>query len=108
MCFWFDGGRWLRLCLEGDHVPQADVRNFFQERREEWNKAWLVAVMFLLIFAQSIFGSRTTHSQLRKLLGETERMNDNLERIARHLAGDAKKPAEKRPEDPAGEGAAKQ
>ena len=67
-----------------------------------------VAVMFLLIFAQSIFGSRTTHSQLRKLLGETERMNDNLERIARHLAGDAEKPAEKGPEDPAGEGAAKQ
>ena len=67
-----------------------------------------VAVMFLLIFAQSIFGSRTTHSQLRKLLGETERMNDNLERIARHLAGDAKKQAEKGPEDPAGEGAAKQ
>jgi nicotinamide-nucleotide amidase len=44
-----------------------------------------VAVMFLLIFAQSIFGSKTTHSQLEKLIGQTDRMNRQLEDIARSL-----------------------
>jgi hypothetical protein len=44
-----------------------------------------VAVMFLLIFAQSIFGSKTTHSQLEKLIGQTDRMNRQLEDIAHSL-----------------------
>lgn len=44
-----------------------------------------VAVLFLLIFAQSIFGSRTTQSQLKSLIGQTERMNEKLEEIAGSL-----------------------
>ena len=44
-----------------------------------------VAVMFLLIFAQSIFGARTTHSQLKKLHEQTERMNEQLKEIAENL-----------------------
>ena len=44
-----------------------------------------VALLFLLIFAQSIFGSRTTQSQLRNLIEQTERMNEKLEQIARSL-----------------------
>jgi predicted PurR-regulated permease PerM len=44
-----------------------------------------VALLFLLIFAQSIFGSRTTQSQLKNLIGQTERMNEKLEQIARSL-----------------------
>ena len=69
--------------------------------------AGTVAVMFLLIFAQSIFGSRTTHSQLRKLLGETERMNEKLERIARQLAKDGESPCKEGPEESGGEAQAK-
>ncbi|MBN2271744.1 MAG: hypothetical protein JXN61_14085 [Sedimentisphaerales bacterium] len=41
-----------------------------------------VALLFLLIFAQSIFGSRTTQSQLKSLIEHTERMNEKLDQIA--------------------------
>jgi len=44
-----------------------------------------VAVLFLLTFAQSIFGSKTTQSQLKSLIGHTEKMNEKLEEIARSL-----------------------
>jgi len=44
-----------------------------------------VAILFLLVFAQSIFGSRTTQSQLRNLIEQTERMNEKLEQIAGSL-----------------------
>ena len=44
-----------------------------------------LALLFLLIFAQSISGSKTTHSQLRKLIEQSERTNEKLEDIARSL-----------------------
>ncbi len=44
-----------------------------------------VAVLFLLVFAQSIFGSKTTHSQLKSLIGHTKKMNEKLEEITRRL-----------------------
>ncbi len=44
-----------------------------------------VALLFLLIFAQSIFGSRTTQSQLKSLIEQTDKMNEKLEEIARSL-----------------------
>jgi len=44
-----------------------------------------VALLFLLIFAQSIFGSRTTQSQLKSLIEQTNKMNEKLEEIARSL-----------------------
>lgn len=47
-----------------------------------------VAVLFLLVFAQSIFGAKTTQSQLKNLIGQTERMNERLEEIARNLGKD--------------------
>ncbi len=43
--------------------------------------AGTVALMFLLIFAQHIFGAKTTHSQLKKLIEQTEKMGERLERI---------------------------
>ena len=58
-----------------------------------------VAVLFLLVFAQSIFGSRTTHSQLKSLIGQTERMNDKLDQIARSLAKDREKPNDEQPKN---------
>jgi len=60
-----------------------------------------VAVLFLLVFAQSIFGSRTTHAQLKSLIGHTERMNEKLEEIARSLAKDQEKTERKGQEDSA-------
>lgn len=59
-----------------------------------------VAVLFLLVFAQSIFGSKTTHSQLKSLIGHTERMNEKLEEIARSLK---KEKAESKEEEQASE-----
>lgn len=50
--------------------------------------AGTLAVLFLLVFAQSIFGARTTQSQLKTLIGQTERMNEKLEDIARNLGKD--------------------
>lgn len=44
-----------------------------------------LALLFLLIFAQSISGSKTTHTQLKKLIEQTERTNEKLEEIARSL-----------------------
>ena len=58
-----------------------------------------VALLFLLIFAQSIFGSRTTQSQLKSLIGHTEKMNEKLEEIARSL----KKQGQSKEEQKAGE-----
>lgn len=49
-----------------------------------------VALMFFLVFAQSIFGSKTIQSQLEKLLGQTEQMNEQLKQIARHLKKEEK------------------
>ncbi|MHC4742939.1 MAG: hypothetical protein ACYS8Z_13570 [Planctomycetota bacterium] len=54
-----------------------------------------VALIFLLIFAQSIFGSKTTQSQLKKLIDQGERMNEKLEDIARSIKSDGGK----RPEE---------
>ena len=47
--------------------------------------AGALALMFLLVFAQSIFGARTTHSQLKKLHEQTEQMNHQLKEIADSL-----------------------
>ncbi len=66
-----------------------------------------VAVMFLLIFAQSIFGSKTTHSQLEKLIGQTDRMNRQLEDIARSLKEAGQERDEEGEKGPADEGTTK-
>ena len=58
-----------------------------------------VAVLFLLVFAQSIFGAKTTHSQLKSLIGHTERMNERLEEIARNLGKDRENTEGKGQED---------
>jgi len=58
-----------------------------------------VAVMFLLIFAQSIFGSKTTHSQLEKLIGQTDRLNRQLEDIARSLKKQGENPRNQKQQD---------
>jgi len=51
--------------------------------------AGTVAVLFLFVFAQSIFGSKTTHSQLRELLRRTEDIAEQLKRIAGLLSKEA-------------------
>jgi len=44
-----------------------------------------VVVIFFLIFAQSILGSKTIHSQLNKLLRQNEQMTEQLKQVVRHL-----------------------
>jgi hypothetical protein len=44
-----------------------------------------LAIMFFLIFAQSILGLKSIHAQLEKLLHEAERMSEQLRQIAKHL-----------------------
>ena len=44
-----------------------------------------VALMFFLIFAQSILGSKTIHTQLKMLQQQTREMNEHLRRIIRLL-----------------------
>ena len=51
-----------------------------------------LAVMFFLVFAQSILGSRTIHTQLEKLLHQTEQITEQLRQIAQHLARDEDEP----------------
>ena len=44
-----------------------------------------VTLMFFLVFAQSILGSKTIHSQLERLLRQTEDMSGQLREIAEAL-----------------------
>jgi len=51
-----------------------------------------LAVMFFLVFAQSIFGLRTIHTQLEKLLHQVEQMAEQLRQIAQRLGKDKEEP----------------
>ena len=44
-----------------------------------------VAVMFFLVFAQSILGSKTIHSQIEALLRQNKEICEQLKQIAKHL-----------------------
>ena len=44
-----------------------------------------VALIFFLVFAPSILGSKTIHKQLKDLRGQIEEMNEQLKKIAGHL-----------------------
>ncbi len=44
-----------------------------------------IALIFFLIFAPSILGSKTIHKQLDKLGKQIEEMNEQLKQIAKHL-----------------------
>ena len=44
-----------------------------------------LALIFFVIFAQSILGSKTTHVKLDKLLKQIEKVNELLEKIAHNL-----------------------
>ena len=55
-----------------------------------------LALMFLFIFAQSIFGSKTIHTQLEKLLRQSEQISKQLKKIAQHLEKEKEDPT-KRP-----------
>ncbi len=44
-----------------------------------------VAIMFFLVFAQSILGSKTIHSQLEILLRQNRQICEQLKQIAQHL-----------------------
>ncbi len=47
-----------------------------------------VTLIFFLIFAQSIIGSKAIHEQLEKLLRQGEQINEQLKQIAQHLEKD--------------------
>jgi len=59
-----------------------------------------LALMFFLIFAQSIFGSKTTHSQIERLLSETQQMNERLRQIAQSLEKEGANPRKERQQGP--------
>ena len=63
-----------------------------------------VALMFFLIFAQSIFGSKTTHSQIDRLLSQTQQMNEQLRQIVQHLKKEGENPGEEKDEGTIDEG----
>jgi uncharacterized protein YoxC len=44
-----------------------------------------VALIFFLIFAQSILGSKTVHKQLDEMGRQVEKMNEQLKQIAKQL-----------------------
>ena len=50
-----------------------------------------LAVMFFLIFAQSIFGSKSIHSQLEILLRQNRQICEQLKQIAKILEKEEKK-----------------
>ena len=50
-----------------------------------------LAIMFFFIFAQSIFGSKTIHSQLEILLRQNRQICEQLKQIAQYLRKEEKK-----------------
>jgi len=44
-----------------------------------------IALIFFLVFAPSILGSKTIHKQLDMLGRQVEKMNEQLKQIAKHL-----------------------
>jgi len=50
-----------------------------------------LALMFFLVFAQSILGSKTIHSQLEALLRQSRQICEQLKQIAQHLERDKEK-----------------
>lgn len=54
-----------------------------------------LTLMFFLIFAQSIIGSKTIHSQLESLLRQSKEINEQLRQIIRQLAKDKDNPLKK-------------
>ena len=53
-----------------------------------------LAVMFFFVFAQSIFGSKSIHSQLEILLRQNRQICEQLKQIAQYLEGEEKKSGE--------------
>jgi len=51
----------------------------------------VVALMFFLVFAQSILGSKTIHSQIEALLQQNREICEQLKQIARHLEREKEK-----------------
>jgi len=54
-----------------------------------------IALIFFLIFAQSILGSKTIHEQLEKLLRQGEQISQQLKQIAQNLEKGTDKPQNK-------------
>ncbi len=50
-----------------------------------------LALMFFLVFAQSILGLKTIHSQLEALLRQNRQICEQLKQIAQHLEKEKKK-----------------
>lgn len=50
-----------------------------------------VALMFFLVFAQSILGSKTMHSQLEALLRQNKQICEQLKQIVQHLEKEEEK-----------------
>ncbi len=50
-----------------------------------------LALMFFLVFAQSILGSKTIHSQLEALLRQNREICEQLKQIAQHLEKEKEK-----------------
>jgi hypothetical protein len=55
----------------------------------------VMVVMFFLLFAQSIIGSKTMCTQLEKLLRQSEDISRQLKQIAQHLQKEQEKPPKK-------------
>lgn len=51
-----------------------------------------LALMFFLIFAQSILGSKTIHSQLNALLKQSKQICEQLKQITQYLENDKDNP----------------
>ncbi|MCH8118904.1 MAG: hypothetical protein IIC00_04145 [Planctomycetes bacterium] len=54
-----------------------------------------VALMFFLVFAQSILGSKTMHSQLEALLRQNRQICEQLKQIVQHLEKEKDKSVDK-------------
>ena len=51
----------------------------------------MLAIMFFFIFAQSIFGSKTIHSQLEILLRQNRQIGEQMKKIVQYLEKEEKK-----------------
>ncbi|MFB0524530.1 MAG: hypothetical protein ACETVZ_03255 [Phycisphaerae bacterium] len=74
-----------------DGVMDTDMYDLVE--RIMWGVSFIaisgaIALIFFLLFAQSIVGSKTIHEQLEKLLRQGEQISKQLKQIAQHLEKD--------------------
>lgn len=88
--------RWIFTAFVSEGYIMVDAGLYELVEKILWAVSFMavggaLALMFFLIFAQSILGSKTIHSQLEILLRQNRQICEQLKQIAQYLEKEEKK-----------------